>query len=45
VRLRVDIFNSLVAMLRTGLGVGVLPTFVAAHEPELMPIVARDRRT
>jgi len=40
VRLRVDMFNSVVAMLRTGLGVGVLPTFVAPHEPELVPVSA-----
>jgi DNA-binding transcriptional LysR family regulator len=40
VRLRVDMFNSVVAMLRTGLGVGVLPTFVAASEPELQPVSA-----
>jgi len=40
VRLRVDIFNSIVSMLRTGLGIGVLPTFVEASEPELIPISA-----
>jgi DNA-binding transcriptional LysR family regulator len=40
VRLRVDIFNSIVSMLRTGLGVGMLPTFVEATELELMPISA-----
>jgi len=40
VRLRVDIFNSMVAMLRTGLGIGVLPSFAGAAEPELMPISA-----
>jgi len=40
VRLRVDIFNSIVSMLRTGLGVGMLPTFVEASEPELIPISA-----
>ncbi|WP_280153368.1 LysR family transcriptional regulator [Piscinibacter sp. XHJ-5] len=40
VRLRVDMFNSVVAMLRTGLGVGVLPTFVAAHEPQLVAVSA-----
>ncbi|HUG22915.1 LysR family transcriptional regulator [Piscinibacter sp.] len=38
VLLRVDIFNSLVAMLRTGLGIGVLPCFAAANEPELVPV-------
>jgi DNA-binding transcriptional LysR family regulator len=40
VRLRVDIFNSVVAMLRTGLGIGLLPTFVAAHEPQLVAVSA-----
>jgi len=40
VRLRVDMFNSVVAMLRTGLGVGVLPTFVALSEPELVAVSA-----
>ncbi|CAG1018338.1 HTH-type transcriptional regulator YofA [Burkholderiaceae bacterium] len=40
VRLRVDIFNSIVAMLRTGLGVGVLPSFVAASEPDLVAVSA-----
>ncbi|HEY2928069.1 LysR family transcriptional regulator [Piscinibacter sp.] len=40
VRLRVDIFNSMVSMLRTGLGIGVLPVFAAANEPELLPISA-----
>jgi len=40
VRLRVDIFNSIVSMLRTGLGVGVLPTFVEASEAELIPVSA-----
>jgi DNA-binding transcriptional LysR family regulator len=38
VRLRVDIFNSMVAMLRTGLGVGVLPVFAADAEPDLVPV-------
>ena len=38
--LRVDIFNSIVSMLRTGLGVGLLPTFVEASEPELIPVSA-----
>ena len=40
VQLRVDIFNSLVAMLRTGLGVGVLPSFAAANEPDLIAVSA-----
>ncbi|RQP24433.1 LysR family transcriptional regulator [Piscinibacter terrae] len=38
VRLRVDMFNSLSAMLLTGLGVGVLPDFVAAREPDLVAV-------
>ncbi len=33
-----DLFNSIAAMLRTGLGVGVLPSFVEADEPELLPV-------
>ncbi len=41
VRLRVDIYNSIVAMLRTGIGVGMLPTFVQAGEPDLVPVSAR----
>ena len=40
VRLRVDMFNGIVAMLRTGLGIGVLPTFVAANEPGLLAVSA-----
>ncbi|HJV61683.1 MAG TPA: LysR family transcriptional regulator [Albitalea sp.] len=40
VRLRVDIFNSLVSMLHTGLGIGLLPTFAAAQEPDLVPVSA-----
>lgn len=38
IRMRVDIFNSMVAMLRMGLGVGMLPAFVAAREPELVAV-------
>ena len=38
VRVRMDLFNSIAAMLRTGLGVGVLPSFVEADEPELLPV-------
>lgn len=41
VRLRVDIFNSMVSMLRTGLGVGVLPVFAADAEPDLLPVSDR----
>jgi len=38
VRLRVDIFNAKAAMLRTGIGVGVLPTFMEAKHPELVAV-------
>jgi DNA-binding transcriptional LysR family regulator len=38
VRVRVDIFNATAAMLRTGIGVGVLPTFMEAKHPELVPV-------
>lgn len=38
VRVRVDIFNAAAAMLRTGIGVGVLPTFVAERHPELLAV-------
>ena len=38
VRVRVDIFNAKAAMLRTGIGVGILPTFMEARLPELMPV-------
>lgn len=38
VRVRVDIFNAKAAMLRTGVGVGVLPTFMEAKHPELMAV-------
>jgi len=38
VRVRVDIFNAKAAMLRTGIGVGVLPTFMEARHPELVPV-------
>jgi len=38
VRVRVDIFNATAAMLRTGIGVGVLPTFMQASNPELIPV-------
>jgi len=40
VRLRVDMFNSVATVLRTGLGVGVLPAFVAPHEPGLVAVSA-----
>lgn len=38
VRVRVDIFNATAAMLRTGIGVGLLPTFMEATNPELVPV-------
>lgn len=38
VRLRVDIFNAKAAMLRTGIGVGVLPTFMQDNHPELVAV-------
>jgi len=38
VRLRVDIFNALVAMIRTGIGVGLLPTFMQASHPDIVPV-------
>jgi DNA-binding transcriptional LysR family regulator len=38
VRARVDIFNAVAAMLRTGLGVGILPTFMQASHPDLVPV-------
>ena len=40
VRVRVDIFNAMAAMLRTGVGIGVLPTFMARRHPELVPVSA-----
>ncbi|MGA0611114.1 LysR family transcriptional regulator [Caldimonas sp. KR1-144] len=36
--LRVDLLHSALAMVRTGLGVAVLPSFVEPHEPLLMPV-------
>ena len=38
VRVRVDIFNAVGAMLRTGVGVGVLPSFMEPRLPELVPV-------
>lgn len=38
VRVRVDIFNAVAAMLNTGVGVGVLPTFMHAKHPQLVPV-------
>ena len=38
VRLRVDIFNAVAAVLRTGLGVGILPTFMEVKHPEFVAV-------
>jgi DNA-binding transcriptional LysR family regulator len=38
VRVRVDIFNAKAAMLRTGIGVGILPTFMEDKHPELVAV-------
>jgi DNA-binding transcriptional LysR family regulator len=38
VRVRVDIFNATAAMLGTGIGVGLLPTFMEAKHPDLVPV-------
>jgi DNA-binding transcriptional LysR family regulator len=38
VRVRVDIFNAAAAMLHTGIGVGILPTFMEARHPELVAV-------
>jgi DNA-binding transcriptional LysR family regulator len=38
VRVRVDIFNATAAMLRTGIGVGLLPTFMEARHPEFVAV-------
>ncbi|MEW6706393.1 MAG: LysR family transcriptional regulator [Pseudomonadota bacterium] len=38
VRLRVDIFNAMVAMIRTGIGVGVLPTFMEGSHPDIVAV-------
>jgi DNA-binding transcriptional LysR family regulator len=38
VRVRVDIFNAMAAMLRTGIGIGLLPTFMEARHPELVAV-------
>lgn len=40
VRVRVDIFNAAAAMLRTGIGVAVLPCFMEASHPELVAVSA-----
>ncbi len=38
VRLRVDIFNAVAAMLNTGVAVGILPTFMASRHPDLVAV-------
>jgi DNA-binding transcriptional LysR family regulator len=38
VRLRVDIFNAKAAMLETGIGVGILPSFMAPQHPRLVAV-------
>jgi len=38
VRVRVDIFNAKAAMLATGIGVGILPTFMQDKHPELVAV-------
>ncbi|MDZ7591108.1 MAG: LysR family transcriptional regulator [Rubrivivax sp.] len=38
VRVRADIFNAVAAMLRTGIGIGVLPTFMEPQHPELVAV-------
>ncbi|MBI5259371.1 MAG: LysR family transcriptional regulator [Burkholderiales bacterium] len=38
VRLRVDIFNAAAAVLRTGLGVALLPTFMEPQHPDLVAV-------
>lgn len=40
VRLRVDLFNALSAMLRTGLGIGLLPTFAGDRDERLVAVSA-----
>lgn len=38
VRIRVDIFNAVAAVLHTGIGVGLLPTFMEAKHPQLVAV-------
>ena len=38
VRVRVDTFNAVAAMLRTGVGVGLLPSFMEPSHPELVAV-------
>ena len=36
--MRVDIFDATISMMRTGIGVGLLPTFVEPQHPELVAV-------
>lgn len=38
VRIRVDIFNAMAAVMQTGVAVGLLPTFMEAKHPELVAV-------
>jgi DNA-binding transcriptional LysR family regulator len=38
VRVRVDIFDAVAAMLNTGIGVGLLPSFMQARHPDLVAV-------
>ena len=38
VRIRVDIFNAMAAMMHTGVGVGLLPTFMEPKHPQLVAV-------
>ncbi len=38
VRVRVDIFNAVATMLHTGIGVGILPSFMEASHPDLVAV-------
>lgn len=38
IRIRVDMFHAMVAMLHTGLGIGLLPRIVEPFEPELVAV-------
>ena len=40
VRVRVDIFDAVAAMLHTGIGVGLLPAFMQRRHPDLVPVSA-----
>jgi DNA-binding transcriptional LysR family regulator len=38
VRVRMDIFDAVAAMLHTGIGVGLLPSFMQPRHPDLIPV-------